>query len=375
MCEVVKIINNNRFKLVGISVLILIVTLMLAVSAMGEISRAGLVAEYHFDGYATDSSGNGNHGTINGATFVQGISGQALSFDGVDDYVSSSGFNLNSSGTIEFWFRPNELNRVQDIVSKYLSGYGPNIWLDANNRLNFYVGGTYTGGKNDYNIGEWYHVAFIWSETNNYMKLYINGNQDIATTYNSLITSNVYIGVFYVGVGQSVRSPDMYFNGLIDEVCIYNRTLSFEEIKLSYDALTMSANTIGYSAMIATGQNTFVESSSGSFGSLLKGETKTISNSVVLNNTGDLSAFVEARFNDSISGVFGLINGSNLLNATNFALGTSGSLIPMDYNGVDVQVTIAPPGVTALDARLGVPSEQVAGDYSGTVVLTFSNDV
>jgi len=40
-----------------------------------------------------------------------------------------------------------------------------------------------------------------------------------------------------------------------------------------------------------------------------------------------------------------------------------------------VQVAVAPPGVTALDARLGVPNEQAAGDSSGTAVLTFSNEV
>lgn len=41
----------------------------------------------------------------------------------------------------------------------------------------------------------------------------------------------------------------------------------------------------------------------------------------------------------------------------------------------DVQVAVAPPGATAMDARLGVPGVQVAGDYSGTVILTFSNSV
>ena len=134
-------------------------------------------------------------------------------------------------------------------------------------------------------------------------------------------------------------------------------------------------NPIGYSALVATGQNTFVPSSNGNFGLLLKGQTKTLNNSVILNNTGDIPAKVEARFNDSISGVFGLISGANLLNATNFALGQSDSLVSLDNNGTDVQIVTVPQGVTVLDARLGVPSEQVAGGYSGTVVLTFSNDV
>jgi hypothetical protein len=135
------------------------------------------------------------------------------------------------------------------------------------------------------------------------------------------------------------------------------------------------SNSIGYSATIATGQNTFVQASNGTFGLLLKGQSKTINNSVILNNTGDISAKIEARFNDSISGVFGLVSGANVLNATNFALGLPSSLVILNSSGADVQVAVAPPGVTALDARLGVPNEQAAGDYSGTVVLTFSNNV
>ncbi|MCZ7358370.1 MAG: hypothetical protein O8C66_01510 [Candidatus Methanoperedens sp.] len=40
-----------------------------------------------------------------------------------------------------------------------------------------------------------------------------------------------------------------------------------------------------------------------------------------------------------------------------------------------MQVAVAPPGVTAMDARLGVPVDAVAGDYSGTMILTFSNNI
>ena len=71
-------------RVITISIFIL---LIFAGTAVGEISRDGLVAEWHFDGDAKDSSGNGNDGVIYGATFVDGIGGKALSFDGVDDYV------------------------------------------------------------------------------------------------------------------------------------------------------------------------------------------------------------------------------------------------------------------------------------------------
>lgn len=153
-------------------------------------------------------------------------------------------------------------------------------------------------------------------------------------------------------------------------------TITFLESVAPHIAGT-TTNSISYSALVTTGQNTYVEASNGSFGLLLKGQTKTINNSVVLNNTGDIPAKVEARFNDSnsIGGVYGLISGFNVLNASSFALGIPGALVPLSSSGFDVQVTIAPPGVTMMDARLSVPSDQPSGDYSGTVVLTFSNNI
>ena len=71
--------------------------------------QQGLVAWYPFDGNASDMSGNGNHGTVNGATLGTDRHGQAnmaYSFDGVDDYIVSSGntFDTQDKGTISLWF-------------------------------------------------------------------------------------------------------------------------------------------------------------------------------------------------------------------------------------------------------------------------------
>jgi hypothetical protein len=91
----------------------LVVALMLAGTAMGEISIDGLVGEWHFDegsgNIAKDSSGNNNDGIIHGAEFDDGKFGKALSFDGVDDYVERSydpDFTPgNDSWTIALWVK------------------------------------------------------------------------------------------------------------------------------------------------------------------------------------------------------------------------------------------------------------------------------
>ena len=75
--------------------------------------NTGLVAWYPFDGNASDMSGNGNHGTVNGASLSpdrHGVAGKAYSFDGVDDFVQiedHSSLDFNSTLTFHFWINPN----------------------------------------------------------------------------------------------------------------------------------------------------------------------------------------------------------------------------------------------------------------------------
>jgi hypothetical protein len=124
---------------------------------------------------------------------------------------------------------------------------------------------------------------------------------------------------------------------------------------------------------VTGGQNTVIQSSSGAFGSLSQGGVGSITDSVVLSNTGSGSAKVEARFEDSTGSLFGLISGSNVLPASDFQLGPTGSLVSLKIDGTDVEVATAPVGTTHLNARLSIPSLQPYGSYAGRVILTFSN--
>jgi len=85
-----------------------IAAFMMIQTAMGEVSRTGLVAEWHFDGDAKDSSGNGIGGTLYGATYVDGKFGKGLAFNGINDYADfGEGGGKLDFGTgpfsIEFW--------------------------------------------------------------------------------------------------------------------------------------------------------------------------------------------------------------------------------------------------------------------------------
>lgn len=200
----------------------------------------GLVGTWHFDGNAQDSSGNGNHGTINGATFVQGINGQALSFDGVDDYVDigdNPSLRIDGPYTVEAWVYSNK-NNIGQILSKSrlhdLRNYEL-LWLDEGNggpriKFEFSINGvTYWRESQLLKYKEWYYVAGVYDGT--YVKLYINGAQAAITPASGIVdvsTQPLTIGRRSDGV--------RFFNGIIDEVRIYNRALSASEIKANYNA-------------------------------------------------------------------------------------------------------------------------------------------
>ncbi len=205
----------------------------------------GLVAEYHFDGNAQDTSGNGNHGTlINGASFGNGISGQALNLDGVDDYVSVGAIpGLTSTNTKTMWIKP---GRVAGGLNMYMFQFLSAQWIqlydvDGDGNLETRAGGLnnipgtyFVNGNFEYAIpNEWYFVA-VSIDSNNLMKIYVNGILDASGIITSVENpSSFNIGRHWDNFGCKVGCD--YFNGLIDEVRVFNRALTDEEIKAEYE--------------------------------------------------------------------------------------------------------------------------------------------
>ena len=200
----------------------------------------GLVAWWTFDegsgAMAKDSSQFGNDATISGASWIDGKFGKALSFDGVDDYVSiadSSSLDLTSEGTVTFWFMPKELGRLQHLIAK--SG-AYDVYLNSNNRI--YVRKTSLPNENAYsnsltvdNLNEWLFIAGVFDHaTSNKVKIFVNGipigeadlNNDLQSSAN-----NLAIGAWSSGTAD-------FTNGVLDEVRIYNRVLSESEILESF---------------------------------------------------------------------------------------------------------------------------------------------
>jgi hypothetical protein len=231
-----KSCRNNYLNGTLISVLLI---LALAGTALGEITRDGLIAEYHFDGNGKDSSGNENNGLVNGATYIDGKFGQALSFDGENDFVRvPDSITLNATSiTIEAWiFVNNSKSSRHSILTKMdkLQDSGYELYALQNNIPGFGLIST----KETKNVAEgnripsnkWTYIAATYD--GDVLLLYINGVVDAFNGKSGFLgTANK--GDLYIG---SWRDVD-YFSGAIDEVRIYNRALNGQEIKNNFKSV------------------------------------------------------------------------------------------------------------------------------------------
>jgi chitodextrinase len=192
------------------------------------------VAAYGFnEGSGTvvsDASGNGNNGTISGATWTtSGKYGSALTFNGTNARVTinnAPSLQLTTGMTLEAWVNLSTVNNVwRDVIYKgndnyYLEGTSKHSSRPA-------MGGTFGNplyGPTALTANTWAHLAATYDRAT--MRLYVNGVQVASRAQTGAIATST--NPLQIG-GDSIYGQ--YFAGRIDEVRIYNRALSAAEIQ------------------------------------------------------------------------------------------------------------------------------------------------
>lgn len=187
------------------------------------------------DGNVADIQGS-NSGTLqNGATFAPGMVGQAFHFDGVDDYAtipSSPDLNPTSAITLEAWIKPNSVGDAQrGIVGTWddISGNKRTYMLWITEFLISHSGGDYprVPAPNPLQVNVWQHIAGTFDGT--VMRLYLDGVLAGETVSSGPIATNDH--PFFIGRTDSGSNDSDFFKGEIDELSLYNRALSLEEIQ------------------------------------------------------------------------------------------------------------------------------------------------
>lgn len=220
--------------------------------------QAGLVAAYNFDegsGTAvTDRSGLGHGGTIREATWATGKNGGALSFDGVNDWVTiadADDLDLTGAMTLEAWVNLTHNTGWRAVVYKERDVY----YLYASTSSNRPAVGSKIGGYREnfgptqLGTGNWIHLAGTYDGA--MQRLYVNGVQVASRAQ----TGAIEVGTGPLRIGGNATFGE-YFGGRVDDVRIYNRALSAAEIQTDMNTPVGSSGAVPPSGTSQLGNTT-----------------------------------------------------------------------------------------------------------------------
>ena len=231
----------------------------------------GLVGYWPFCGDANDESGNGNNGTVNGATLTSdrfGNPNSAYEFDGVNDNIQmASSQSLNSSSvSISGWINASQLSGIRGIISRWNQLNNPcynySVSLDLTNKITgacTVYPGTILYANSNINTNTWVHFTYVHNAlVGGY--IYINGTLEQTMSISGNICNSTNDLLIGAQVNTNINNLWRFFNGKIDDIGIWNRALSASEVQQLYNTgiyfqtVTGSCDTLQFNANI-TGFN------------------------------------------------------------------------------------------------------------------------
>lgn len=205
-----------------------------------EDSDTGLIAWYIFDGNNTDLINN-NNATVSGSVdYIDGVFGKGIELDG-NGYVYIDDLEMNSSHrTISLWVSPYKNNSSSNILSKHGSKNDIEVLLGTTNEREYFtqinVGNEYFDLSDEASKGSTFISDYdLITETfdGNEIRLYVNGILKIKRSASGEICNNDLPLV--IGTNAYPAGSEGYFKGCIDDLRIYNRTLSSDEVQQLYN--------------------------------------------------------------------------------------------------------------------------------------------
>ncbi|NBS79480.1 hypothetical protein EBS57_06645, partial [bacterium] len=239
-------------------------TLINDATSFNPLSK-GLIAFYPFNGNANDFSGNGYHGTVYGATQVQGIGAQQDSsyrFVNASDWIKSpvGASRFTSDYTLSIWSKIDDFNAGTGGQMHLLSGNlgmlnlticgFPNDGTDKAKRVSFYMfrdnpwtqvppGNLWSAQQLE--SGPWYHL--VVRRMGSTYSIFIDGVLSVALTDDRTFAMEDS----FIEIGNAFRTPPItsYYHGSLDNLRMYDRALSLAEISQVYVAESGNLDTDG----------------------------------------------------------------------------------------------------------------------------------
>ena len=224
-------------------------------SGKSPIPTSGLVGWWPFNGNANDESGNNNNGILNGPTLALDRfqkEGKAYNFDGINDFIriSNSPSLNNKAVSISGWFKTNNLPTNEAEGAKAIVGKWWQSPSTCNGNYNAFlvvltkpVVGPVLGGATSFYAGnnfytsqliesnKWIHFVFV-HDSNTGGKIYLNGQ----LSNSNQLKGDICNSTNPLNIGADSKAGEIYrfFNGTIDDIAIWNRVLTAEEISKIY---------------------------------------------------------------------------------------------------------------------------------------------
>ncbi|MHC4068842.1 MAG: LamG domain-containing protein [Planctomycetota bacterium] len=197
---------------------------------------------------AEDSAGDNDGNLINGPNWTTGIIGEAIEFDGVDDYVDVNSvgelnFERTDAYTLSAWYKGDVENHA--ILSKMdtpviYRGYDMYIFSGyvRAHILNSWPSNAICETGTLYPISDsiWHHIVITYdgSSSSNGLKIYVDGMEEITTVNVDSLSSTIQNSVSFKIAARGGTRITHHLGGTIDDVRIYDRALSAEEIQWLY---------------------------------------------------------------------------------------------------------------------------------------------
>ena len=207
-------------------------------------ATASVVGWWQGNGNANDSAGSDNGTLVNGVTFAPGEFGQAFDFNGVNQSVDlGTGASLSGDGdfAVEAWINTTASSGVilqqrgsGGFNGEYILTVGGDIPGFSTNDPGHITFSDYGGGQVGFdfastkavNDGQWHQIVAV-REANGTGQIYIDGVLDSEQAASPVPLDSTIA----TSIGADVLNSDLYFNGLIEEVEIFNSGLSASDIK------------------------------------------------------------------------------------------------------------------------------------------------
>jgi hypothetical protein len=213
---------------------------LMGLRAMDNPGTDNLIAAYAFENDVLDGSGNGNDATVNGdPAFVEGLVGMALEFDGDGDFLDCGAnpiLALTDAVSISAWIKvavagaDHKVGGNQDGANGgyKMSVYGDKIEFDIRTAANSAVLNRSVEGGTIIEVDTWYHVVGVYSLEDGYIRTYVNGELDRELLTTEALGASP--GSLMIGC-EPFDTGSYQFNGVMDEVRVYNKALSAAEAR------------------------------------------------------------------------------------------------------------------------------------------------